>query len=225
MKPIKTTELLFRQATRDDLPFVAWCNYEASSPYPGFCYWDPLLEGTNTSTMSFIEAVFQADALAWGRVEDFMLVEENGKPIAGASGFVMDQHDYRPLRLDRLPVVAQALQWSQTMLDGFVSGYEAVWSDPLDATLAPSAPWVIECVAVVAEARGRGVGKQLMRALLDKGAQLGHPHAGIAVTMGNDVAQHVYEAVGFQMYVTYGTEYFDNQYPGTVKYRTALPSV
>ncbi len=225
MTPMKTTDLFFRQATRDDLAFVAWCNYEASSPYPGFCYWDPLLEGTNTPTMSFIEAVFRADALAWGKVEDFMLAEENGKPVAGASGFVMDTHDYRPLRLDRLSLVAQALHWDQATLEGFIDGYKMVWSDPLDPTLSPSAAWIIECVAVVPEARGRGVGKHLMRALLDRGTQLGHSHAGISVTMGNDPAQHVYEAVGFRMFVTYGAEYFNNQYPGTIKYRTPLASV
>lgn len=222
MNDVHATELLFRQATRDDLAFVAWCNYEASSPYPGFCYWDPLLEGTHTPTMTFIEAVFRADALAWGRVEDFMLVEQNGQSIGGASGFVMDSRDYRPLRLDRLPLVAETLHWDRTMLDGFLKGYEAVWSDPLDITLAPSAPWIIECVAVVPEARGRGAGKQLMRALLEKGAQAGHLHAGISVTMGNAAAQRVYESVGFRMYVTYGAEYFNNQFPGTIKYRATL---
>ena len=73
-----TPTLTVRRATQKDIPFLAWCNYEASSPAPGFCYWDPLLEGTNTETMKFIEAVFQADALAWGNVDNFFVVEEKG---------------------------------------------------------------------------------------------------------------------------------------------------
>jgi hypothetical protein len=50
----------------------------------------------------------------------------------------------------------------------------------------------------------------------------GHSHAGISVTTGNDAAQRVYEAVGFQMYMAYGSEYFDGQFPGTTKYRLRL---
>lgn len=217
-----TTELVIRHATRADIPFLAWCNYEASSPSPGFCYWDPLLEGLNTETMAFIEAVFHAEALAWGKAEDFMIVEADGKPIAGASGFTMDSADYRPLRLDRTADVAQALGWNDEMLAGFLAGYTAVWSDPHDTTLAPSAPWIIECVAVVPEARGQGVAKRLMLALLEEGRKRGHSHAGISVTNGNTPAQRVYEGVGFQLYMIYGAEYFDGAFPGSTKYRMKL---
>ncbi|MDX2162373.1 MAG: GNAT family N-acetyltransferase [bacterium] len=220
---ITSADLMVRRAERADLPFVAWCNYEASSPYPGFCYWDPLLEATNTPTMAFIEAVFRTDALAWGRVEDFHVVTDDaGKPIAGASGFTMDADDYRPLRLDRLPLVAESLGWSAAALDGFLQGYQSVWADPHDPTLAPSASWIIECVAVIPEARGRGVAKRLMRALLAQGKAQGHTHAGISVTMGNDAAQRVYEAVGFRLYMSYGSAYFDDAFPGTIKYRARL---
>lgn len=222
MLAARTTELVIRHATRDDIPFLAWCNYEASSPAPGFCYWDPLLEGLNTETMAFIEAVFRAEALAWGGAEDFMIVEAGGKAIAGASGFTIDSADYRPLRLERMPQVAQALGWNDGMLEGFLAGYQAVWSDPHDTTLAPSASWIIECVAVVPEARGQGVAKRLMLALLDEGKKRGHTHAGISVTNGNAPAQRVYEGVGFQLYMVYGAEYFDGVFPGTTKYRIKL---
>lgn len=214
-----------RQGTRADIPFLAWCNYEASSPEPGFCYWDPLLAETGTPTLAFIEALFAADALAWGRCEDFLILEECGRPLGGASGFVMDPDDYRPLRRDRLPAVAQRLGWSDTTLARFRQGYEAVWSDPQDPTLAASAPWIIECVAVVPEARGRGVARALLRRLLDRGRAAGHAAAGIAVTLGNEPARRVYEALGFQMYVTYGAAYFDGAFPGTIKYRLKLPAI
>jgi ribosomal protein S18 acetylase RimI-like enzyme len=218
----RNAQLVIRRANHDDIPFIAWCNYEATSPKPGFCYWDPLLEGLNTDTMAFIKAVFNADALAWGSPEEFFIVEEDGKPVGGASGFMMDEQDYRPLRLDRLPQVAHSLGWTDEMLAQFRQGYEQVWSDPHDTTLAPSAPWIIECVAVVPEARGRGIAKQLMKALLDEGRRRGSTHAAISVTLGNEPARRVYEGVGFQMYITYGAEYFDHQFPGTIKYRISL---
>jgi len=99
-----------RQGTHADIPFLAWCNYEATSPAPGFCYWDPLLADTSTATLAFIEAVLAVDALAWGRCEEFLILEERGRPLGGASGFTMDSANYRPLRLDRLPAVAQGLK-------------------------------------------------------------------------------------------------------------------
>jgi ribosomal protein S18 acetylase RimI-like enzyme len=211
-----------RQGTRADIPFLAWCNYEASSPAPGFCYWDPLLAETGTPTLAFIEALFAADALAWGHCEEFLILEERGRPLGGASGFEMNPNDYRPLRLDRLPAVARRLGWTDTTLAGFRQGYEAVWSDPQDPTLAPLAPWTIECVAVVPEARGRGVARALLRTLLERGRAAGHAAAGIAVTLGNEPARRVYEALGFEIYVTYGAAYFDGAFAGTIKYRLGL---
>lgn len=211
--------MTIRQATRADIPFLAWCNYEASSPAPGFCYWDPLLDGTGTPTMAFLAAVFAADALAWGRCEEFTLIEEGGAPIAGASGFVMDPDDFRPFRLERLPIVAEQLGWGAATLAEFQRRYEQVWSDPRDLTLAPAAPWTIECVAVAPAARGRGVAKALVRAVVERGRALGHPAAGIAVTLGNTPACRAYEAVGFQPYITYWSAYFNGAFPGTIKYR------
>lgn len=222
IEPVFHSEWSVRQGTKADIPFLALCNYEASSPAPGFCYWDPLLAELGTPTMAFIQALFAADALAWGRCEEFLIVEERGRPIGGASGFTMDADDYRPLQLDRLPAIAQLLGWSAAVLAQFQHGYEAVWSDPRDITLAPSAPWTIERVAVIPEARGRGVAQYLLRALLDRGQTLGHAAAGIAVTLGNEPARRVYEAVGFQLYVSYGAAYFDGNFPGTIKYRVPL---
>lgn len=211
-----------RRATPGDIPFLAWCNYEASSPAPGVCYWDGLLEGLNTETMTFIRAVFEADALAWGRAEEFFLVEEEGKPIAGASAYAPDPDDFRPLRASRLPSVANLLGWDAAAQAQFRQRYESVWSDPRDPTIAPQAPWIIECMAVVPEARGRGVARALLKALLDEGRRRGHAFAGISVTNGNEPAQRAYQAAGFKMYMAYGAEYFDGAFPGTTKYRLRL---
>jgi GNAT superfamily N-acetyltransferase len=217
-----TTALQFRQATRDDIPFIAWCNYEATSPEPNFCYWDPILEGFNTDTMAFIQAVFHADALAWGRAEQFFVAEKDGELVGGASGFVINENDYRPLRLDRLPTVATSLGWSEDTLQEFIRRYEEVWRDPHDVSLAPSAPFVIECVAIKPHVRGQGIAKHLLNHICDHAKAEGHTHAAIAVTMGNEPAMRVYEGIGFKHYITYWAEYFEGYFPGTVKYRRGL---
>lgn len=214
--------LRVRRATRDDLAFIAWCNYESSSPAPGFCYWDPLLDGLDTPTMAFIEAMFRADALAYGTVEDFFVIASEGRLIGGASGFTPDAEDYRPLRLNRLSHIAEQLGWHAEQQAQFLERYQGVWADPRDPSLAPQAPWIIECVAVLPAYRGRGVARVLLNAILDEGRRLGHSHAGISVTRGNTPAQKVYEALGFKLYLDYGAEYFDGYFPGTTKYRMRL---
>ena len=216
------TALRVRRATRDDIPFLAWCNIAATSPEPGFCYWDSLLEDTKTSTLEFIQAVFAADALAWGKVEEFFVIEEAGQLLAGASAFTMNRDDYRPFRLERLSNVAKMLGWNHETLEQFRFGYENVWSDPQDSSLAPQAPWIIECVAVIPEARGRGLVRRLFNALFDEGRKLGHSHVGISVTTGNEAAQRAYESIGFRLYLQYGADYFNDAFPGTTKYRLSL---
>lgn len=37
--------IVFRCVTQDDVNFVAWSNYTASSPAPGFCWLDTQIEG------------------------------------------------------------------------------------------------------------------------------------------------------------------------------------
>lgn len=221
-QPHAVPSVSVRRATRSDLDFVAWCNQEATSPEPGFCYWDPLLQGTDTDTPSFLHAVFHEDALAWGTVEDFFLVEEDGTLLAGGSGFEMREDDFRPLDLARLPRVAERLSWQRDTVRAFREAYERVWSDPRDETLAPQAPWILECIAVKPEARGRRLTRPLLHALLCEGKRRGHLTAGISVTTGNVPAQRAYEAAGFELSLAYGVDDFDGAFPGTTKYRLHL---
>lgn len=216
------TAHLVRRAARADLDFVAWCNHTATSPEPGFCYWDPLLAQTGTPAMDFIRAVFTQRALAWGDVEDFFLVEANGRLLGGGSAFVMDPNDYRPLRLARLPAVAQALGWSEASLTGFVHGYEAVWPDPLDPSLSPQAEWIIECVAVVDDARGQGVAGRLLDGIAAAARAQGVGSLGISITNGNLPAQRAYEKFGFAQVAYYGPDLYGGAYPGSTKYRYAV---
>jgi GNAT superfamily N-acetyltransferase len=90
--------------------------------------------------------------------------------------------DFRPLDLSRMPVVVQQLSWPQHALDGVLAAYHTVWQDPHDPVLAPQAPWILECIAVIPEMRRRGVAKKLVEALLAVGKREGHRHAGISVT-------------------------------------------
>jgi hypothetical protein len=109
---VNQLNLTFRRASSDDLDFVAYCNYTASSPSPDFCYWDSLIEGFGIETMAFIRQAISLDVLAWCRISDFIIAENKGISVAGASGFIMSQDDYRPLDFKNIGKLYNLLEWS-----------------------------------------------------------------------------------------------------------------
>jgi ribosomal protein S18 acetylase RimI-like enzyme len=214
--------LTLRHANQDDLDFIAYCNYAASSPSPGFCYWDLLIEGFGIETIIFIRQAIDLDVFAWCRISDFFILEDRGTPVAGASCFVMNQDDYRPIDLKNISKLYNSLKWGDTQIEQFETRYKNVWENPQDETLRPSGAWRIECVAVVEQFRGQGIGKELLKHLIKEAQEAAMESVGISVTIGNDVAEHLYLSVGFQQYITFFNEYYFNQFPGTAKFRLRL---
>jgi len=216
-----------RKAKPADIPFLAQIEYEASLPPFDHCFWEDLLEGTGTTALQFIEAELRTEASNWGGVEDFLILETEGKPVAAAAGYVPDTEDYCPLRLSRLEAIAQELSWSTETSSVFLDRYLALWGgDVRPFFLTPQATWIIENVAVLPEVRGRGFGKALLRALLEEGRSQQHEFAGIMVINGNDVARHTYESLGFKPYQTFHADYFSEQFnvefPGVTKFGLRL---
>lgn len=216
-----------RKATTADIPFLAQIEYEASLPPFDHCFWEDLLEETGTTALQFIEAELKTDASNWGNVEDFLILEAEGKPVAAAAGYVPNTEDYCPLRLSCLEEIAQELGWSTETLTIFRDRYLALWGgDVRPFFLTPQATWIIENVAVLPEARGRGFGKALLRALLEEGRSQQHDFAGIMVINGNDVACHTYKSIGFKPYQTFHADYFLEQFniefPGVTKFGLRL---
>jgi ribosomal protein S18 acetylase RimI-like enzyme len=216
-----------RKATIADIPFLARIEYEASLPPLNQCFWEDILQDTETSALQFIEAMLKADASNWGNVADFWILEEQGKSVAAAAGYLPNPEDYCPLRLSCLDRIAQDLTWSDKTVTAFSDRYEQFWGgDCRPSFLTPQAPWIVENVAVLPEARGRGLGKVLLKALLEQGRSQQHSHAGIMVINGNDVARHTYESLGFKPYQTFQAEYFSQQFnldfPGITKFVLCL---
>ncbi|WAL62224.1 GNAT family N-acetyltransferase [Thermocoleostomius sinensis] len=216
-----------RKATTADIPFLARIDYEVSLPPLNRCFWEDLLQGTGIRAMQFIEAVLRADASNWGGVTDFVVLEEQGNPVAAAAGYIPNLEDYCPFRLSSLNKVAQELNWSEEITTTFRDRYLQLWGGDLRPFfLTPQAPWIIENVAVLPEARGRGLGKVLLKALLEEGRSQQHSHAGIMIINGNEVARRTYEAIGFKPYQTFHAAYFSEQFnsdfPGVTKFGLRL---
>jgi len=216
------TELNIRKAAIADIPFLARIQYEASLPPLNHCFWEDMLQGTGTGSLQFIEAMLRAEASNWGNVADYWVLEAQGKPVAAAAGYTPKLEDYCPLRLAGLDQIAQDLNWSKAVATTFRDRYLHLWQGNLQPSfLIPVADWIIENVAVLPEARGRGLAKVLLRALLEEGRSRQHSHAGIMVVNGNDVAYHTYQALGFKPYQTFHAQYFLDlfhlEFPGVTK--------
>lgn len=202
-----------RKAATADIAFLARIQYEASLPPLNHCFWDDLLVGTETSALQFIAAMLRANACNWGNVADYLILEQQGKAVAAAAGYRPNAKDYCPLNRSGLATIAQDLNWSNAVATAFHDRYEQFWGgDCRPIFLTPQAPWIIENVAVLPEARGQGLGKILLKALLEEGRSQQYAHVGIMVINGNDAARHLYESIGFKPYQTFYAEYFAQQF-------------
>ncbi|MDX1995312.1 MAG: GNAT family N-acetyltransferase [bacterium] len=214
-----------RTASAQDIPFLAWMQHEASLPPSDFSFWDGPMYDFGLDTRAFIETVLRLDAGTWGAVNNFFVLEREGEPVAAAAGIEASADFARgPVRISAIESIGQTLGWSAEQTDTFRQRYTEQWPDPQgNFLLLPQAPWIIESVALIPQARGRGLVKPLMNALLDEGRRRGHSSVGITVANGNAPAQHVYERMGFEMYLAFGPAFFGQPgFGGYTKYKMAL---
>ena len=68
--------------------------------------------------------------------------------------------------------------------------------DPEEETQAGE--YYIDCVSVYPRKQGKGVGKELIKALLEHAARINHGIVGLLVSKENPKAEKLYEALGFQ---------------------------
>ena len=59
--------------------------------------------------------------------------------------------------------------------------------------------YYIDCLAVAREHQGKGIAKELLKALFEHADKLGHRTVGLLVSKGNDKAKKLYTALGFEV--------------------------
>ncbi|MEM1058669.1 MAG: GNAT family N-acetyltransferase [Verrucomicrobiota bacterium] len=213
-----------RPATLADAPFLGRIDDLATKGEGEGDFLGPLLSGLDTDYETLAVAMFQERAINWGEIEDFIVLESEGKPVAACSVFEparMDP-DPRPYRLRLLPRVARRLDWTPAQADLFVKNLNAFWPRAYDDLLIPQADGIIEIVGVIPEARGRGLGSRLLKEAFAVGRQRGYTTIGIMASLNNTPARRLYERVGFEPYLTFHSRYFSGAFPGIIKYKRSL---
>lgn len=79
------------------------------------------------------------------------------------------------------------ISYTQTVL-GFTG-------TPEDETQAGE--YYIDCLGVFSQYQGKGIAKELIKALFTRAAELGHHTVGLLVSKGNDKAKKLYTNLGF----------------------------
>lgn len=218
-----TVRITSRPATSADIPFLARIEEIASTPPFEVSGWAQFVDPTGTPVRDFSEAMFAADASRWGSVRDFIVLEVEGAPAAACCVYDADPApgDKRPLRLDRIAAVAAALGWSDAVADAFIDLYEETWGPEDPPYLQPQAAAIVECVGVLPEFRGMGLGDRLMEAAFAEARARGHGDIGIMATWGNDRAMRLYDR-HFARHVTFHADAFGGRFPGLVRFRADL---
>ena len=211
-----------RSARHQDIPFIARMDLEASRAPFDESFWEKLLATTGTSPTQFIEAMFSCEASCWGRIEDFLIIERNGQPVATCAVFRPSgrPEGNSPLNLGKLSQIAELLNWDTSTTESFGQAYAEMWQDS-NSFLKPQAEMIVETVAVSPNHRGLGLGHSLMKAAFKRARKQGAASLGVMVIHGNKPAQALYEQY-FEPYATFHAAFFEHAFPGLTKYRANL---
>ena len=214
--------LIFRPAVPADIDFLVKAQIEASLPPDGTCSWTLMLEGLDTTTEAFLTTLLELDAVHYGRLSEFHVVEREGVLLAAGCCFKPPKGDRRPIDLTRVPEIAEALSWSVESTETFLEEYLDVWGeDQEDLYLRPHAALILDSIAVVEAGRSKGIGRFLIESFVSLARTRGFGDIGVSVVLGND-AVAFYEKVGFVPTVTLHPDYFQGEFDGLVKMRRTL---
>jgi len=213
--------IVCRPATRADVPFLAEIEEIASTPPFERSMWAELAEPFGVRTRVFLEAMLDADASSWGGVDDFLVLEADGRPAAACAVYDAPPGpcDRRALDLSRLGGIAARLGWDAATARAFRDAYEAAWGPPDPVFLQPQAPAIVEAVGVLPACRGLGLGDRLMAEAKAEARRRGHDALGVMAIHGNDRAHRLY-ARHFERWATFHEAAFDHRFPGVTKYRS-----
>jgi GNAT superfamily N-acetyltransferase len=186
-------EATIREARPDDAAFLAWVMLAAARSHRPLSFWDHALPGPEAPRLETIADMVTAEPRNFSNYDGFLIAEADGKPLGGLSAY-----DSKEKSLENFTTaLAGGLvnrEWSSEHMELLYHRIGPATSCMPDS---PEGVWVIEWVALTPEARGKGIARKLLEAILDRGRQAGYTDAQIGFLIGNDPARTAYERVGF----------------------------
>jgi GNAT superfamily N-acetyltransferase len=187
-------DVTIREATAIDAPFLAWVMQTAARSHRPLGLWDLAIPGPDRPRLETIAQIAVTEPPCFTHYGGFLVAEADGQPVAGLSAY-----DSAIKSMDGFTAAMNAtlegLGWSAEH-----RALAATRLAPMNTCMPDSPPgvWVIEWVAAVVEARGRGVAHALLIEILERGRIAGYTKSQIGYLLGNTPAQSAYERVGFK---------------------------
>jgi translation initiation factor 4G len=180
--------LEIREALPSDAPFLARAALHASRAHVGWGLYDVVLGLPDAGILETLERLATSRSPFFHHYSRRLVAEVDGQPAGSIAAFPNDE----PFRRTFVPALADAV--GEDALSS-VAKRRAPWMtcaiDP------PEGAWVVELVATMPAFRGRGIGRALLDAVLDRGRANGHREAAITFEIGNIAAGRLYEAARF----------------------------
>ena len=181
-----------RDATEADADFIVWAIHTAGRSHMPRSPWEYVSGQTPEQTLAFHRRVATSDTVQINHWSLFLVAEVDGQPAATLCGYDVDTQGR-----DVLMSVAADIAAAEGVVfdDAFFERLAVVGKVSHDT---PPGTWVIENVATHPDFRRRGLVRQLLQAVLDRGRARGFTTAQISVFMGNDAARDAYLDLGFE---------------------------
>ena len=182
-----------RQATRDDIPMLADVVMLASRSHLPTGVFDLAILTNDEDRLKAVRATLGTEQRSWCHYENFLVATVDGEPAAALSGYAAYDETLLPME------------------KAFIAGYRAIHmtDEQIGAAFQASLvflavssddeqdAWIIEWVACLDKFRRRGLVRELLLAILERGRERGHSLSQIGILSGNISAQRAYENVGF----------------------------
>jgi ribosomal protein S18 acetylase RimI-like enzyme len=183
---------LIRQGRADDADFIAHTILMAQRGPRPLGWFDIALAQDEASVLDFIARLAVATPRSWYHVSQFLIAEADGKPAAALCA--MPSRETRDAMRSAFEEAAHAAGLNDADLaDIFTRGAYArgCWVQ------GGEDDWLIEHVATLPLARGRGLVQALITRALSAGRAAGFSRASITFLIGNDAAERCYAKAGF----------------------------
>lgn len=184
-----------RPATRDDIPMLAEVALLAARSHGEVGVFDLMIETSEQDRLRAARWMLGTEQSSWCHYSNFLVATVDGVPGAALSGYAAYDAAHIPLGKSIAGAMQAVGMDEAAMNEAFVrvALFDRVIKDD-----EPGA-WVIEWVACLPAFRRRGLVRELMDAILARGAERGHALSHLGLLIGNLSAQRVYEQVGFEI--------------------------
>lgn len=186
--------IVIRQATENDAPFLAKAIIIAGRAHVKRGIWEVILGGSEQECQSFLELLTVTSMPHLFHYTCYLVAEVDGQMAGIVGGYDAKTHGQDRMQ-QAMPEVFKRMGVTST-----APSLSEQASNVLSCIPGPAEnAWIIDSVATLSEYRRMGISQTLLSSILETGKVKGFGKAQINMYIGNKPAQTLYEKVGFKV--------------------------